>query len=355
MKINQIKSFVLSAILLLNFAACAANPTSENSSAEKQSTASTTTAASVVDGSAEYPIVIEHALGTTIIEKKPERIATIGWGNQDTPLALGIMPVGFSMANFGPVDSFGMHPWTAAKVEELGVTDPNVFQDTDGLDYEAISDCQPDVILAAYSGLTQEEYELLSQIAPVVAYPKEAWQSTWRDQILLNSKGMGMEQEGKNYVEAMNTLISDSTSQYPQLAGKTGAFLWISPTDLSKFYLYFTVDPRASYLEDLGVTFPAELEETLKKESTGFSATISAENIDLLNDLDILVAYGDDVLLETLQADSKFGTVPAIQRGSVVFIDSSSELAAASTPSALSIPSILDEYVGLLAEAASKV
>jgi len=54
------------------------------------------------------------------------------------------------MANFGPVDEYGMHSWTAAKAEELGVVSPNVFSDTDGLDYEAINDAQPDIILAAY-------------------------------------------------------------------------------------------------------------------------------------------------------------------------------------------------------------
>ncbi len=50
----------------------------------------------------------------------------------------------------------------------LGVDAPNVFDDVDGLDFEAISDCDPDVILASYSGLTQEDYDTLSQIAPVI-------------------------------------------------------------------------------------------------------------------------------------------------------------------------------------------
>ena len=56
------------------------------------------------------------------------------------------------------------------EIKELGVDNPNIFQDTDGLDFEAISDANPDVILAAYSGITQEEYDILSEIAPVVAY-----------------------------------------------------------------------------------------------------------------------------------------------------------------------------------------
>lgn len=59
-----------------------------------------------------YPIVIEHAFGETVIESKPERIATVGWGNQDTPLALGIAPVGVSAANYGLVTDHQLHLWT---------------------------------------------------------------------------------------------------------------------------------------------------------------------------------------------------------------------------------------------------
>lgn len=302
----------------------------------------------------EYPLIIPHAFGETRIERKPERIATIAWANQDTPLALGIVPVGFSMANFGPVDRYGMHSWTSSRMADLGETNPNVFRDTDGIDYEAISDAQPDVILAGYSGLTQEEYNLLSKIAPVVAYPKLAWQTYWREQIILNATGMGMKKEGEQYVADLEALIAETTGKYPQLKGKNGAFLWIEATDLSSFYLYFPIDTRAAYLTDLGISFPKELEK-LKTDDGSFAVSISAENIDILNDLDLIVSYGDATLLQTLQADPRFGTVPAIQRGSVVFIDSNTELAGAATPSALSIPAIIDEYVALLAKAADKI
>src|SRR5690606_41210912 len=52
---------------------------------------------------------------------------------------------GFSAANYGVLDDTGLLPWTAKKLDELGVKNPNIFQDTDGLDFEAISDSNPDV------------------------------------------------------------------------------------------------------------------------------------------------------------------------------------------------------------------
>lgn len=356
MKHKKIGALLLAVMTSAVLSACAGTPPASSGASSVGADTSQSAAGSSVSETAdgEYPLVIPHAFGETVIEEKPERVVAIAWGNQDSALALGVVPEGFSMANFGPVDESGNHPWTAAKLKELGVSQPNVFQDVDGWDYEAISDCKPDVILAAYSGITQEEYDLLSQIAPVVAYPEYAYQTTWRDQILQNAAGMGMKTQGEQYVAEMDELIQKTRAQYPELEGKNGAFLWISANDLSTFYIYYPVDPRAGYLNDLGVAFPEEL-NALSDDKTSFSATVSSENIDVLNDVDILIAYGDESLLETLQADPLYGTVPAIQRGSVVLLDSSSELAAATTPSALSLPAHVEEYVGLLAEAAGKV
>lgn len=301
-----------------------------------------------------YPITIQHALGETVIEEKPNNVVSIAWGNQDVALALGVIPVGVSEANYGVAEGENLLPWTAEKFSELGVDTPNVFKDTDGLDYEAISDAKPDVILAAYSGITQEEYDLLRQIAPVIAYPTAAWQAAWRDQILVNSKGMGLATEGKELVADLDELISDKTAQYPQFQDKTAAFFYFTATDLGKFYVYLTADPRAAYLTDLGFEFPEAIAE-LSDDNNGFSVELSAENADLLNDIDIVVTYGDENLLKALQADPLLGTVPAIKNGAVAIVEDGTPLAASSTPSALSIPATIDDYLKILGEAADKV
>lgn len=302
----------------------------------------------------QYPITIKHAFGETVIESKPERVATISWGNQDVPLALGVIPVGISKANYGVLDGSGLLPWTADKFKSLGATSPNLFEDTAGIDYEAISDAKPDVILAAYSGITQDEYNLLSQIAPVVAYPTLAWQTFWRDQIKMDATGIGMQKEGEQLISDLEKLISQKTSQYPQLNGKTAAFFYFSPTDLGKFYVYLPTDPRAAYLTDLGLKFPQSVTK-LSDSAKTFALQLSAENADVLKDVDIIVAYGNKDLLSTIQADPLLGTIPAIQRGSVVMIEDGTPLAASGTPSALSIPATIDQYLKIIGEAADKI
>ncbi|RDY30044.1 iron-siderophore ABC transporter substrate-binding protein [Lachnotalea glycerini] len=302
----------------------------------------------------EYPIIIKHAFGETVIETKPEKIATISWGNQDVPLALGVVPVGVSEANYGVTDDSGLLPWTKEAFTQLGVETPNLFHDTDGLDYEAISDAQPDVILASYSGITQEEYNLLSEIAPVIAYPTVAWQTYWREQIILDAAGMGMETEGEQLVTDLEQLIAEKSAKYTQIANKTAAFFYFNPTDLGKFYVYLPTDPRAAYLTDLGMSVPDSVKK-LAENADSFAIEMSAENVDLLKDVDILIAYGDTSLLEALQSDELIGTLPAVQRGSVALIEDGTPLAASGTPSALSIPATIDEYLSLIGEAADKV
>ena len=304
--------------------------------------------------SAAYPITVKHAYGETIIEEEPKNVATISWGNLDTPLALGIVPVGVSKANYGQTDENGLLPWTGEKYKELGVEAPVVFDDVDGLDYEAISNSEPDVILAAYSGITQEEYDLLTKIAPVVAYPEFAWQTYWRDQITTNATALGKKTEGEALVADLDKLIEEKASEYPSIKGKTVAFCYFSPTDLGKFYIYTTTDPRADYLTDLGM-IEADSVKTIAGDSNSFSIEISSENIDQLTDVDVIVAYGNDELLKQLQADSLLGTLPAIKNGAVALIEDGSSLAASATPSALSIPATIDEYLKIIGEAADNV
>ncbi len=302
----------------------------------------------------KYPITIKHAFGETVIKEKPERVVTISWANQDVPLALGVVPVGVSKANYGVTDNSGLLPWTAEGFKKLGVDKPVLFNDTDGLDYEAVSNAKPDVILAAYSGITKEEYDMLSAIAPVVAYPTLAWQTYWRDQIVMDAAGMGMKTEGEELVKQLEQLITDKTSEYPQLKGKSAAFFYFNPADLGKFYVYLPSDPRAAYLTDLGMKFPESV-LNLAKDNKTFALELSAENVDVLKDVDVIIAYGDDKLLKALQKDKLVGTIPAVKRGSVALIEDGTPLAASGTPSALSIPATIDEYLKRIGEAADKV
>ncbi|VSF33682.1 iron ABC transporter substrate-binding protein [Streptococcus pneumoniae] len=297
-------------------------------------------------------IVLDHAFGQTILDKKPERVATIAWGNHDVALALGIVPVGFSKANYGVSADKGVLPWTEEKIKELNGK-ANLFDDLDGLNFEAISNSKPDVILAGYSGITKEDYDTLSKIAPVAAYKSKPWQTLWRDMIKIDSKALGMEKEGDELIKNTEARISKELEKHPEIKGKIKGkkvlFTMINAADTSKFWIYTSKDPRANYLTDLGLVFPESLKEFESEDS--FAKEISAEEANKINDADVIITYGDDKTLEALQKDPLLGKINAIKNGAVAVIPDNTPLAASCTPTPLSINYTIEEYINLLGNA----
>ena len=300
----------------------------------------------------EYPLTITHAFGTTTIAAKPERVATVSWGNQDVPLALGVVPVGFARANFGDDDGDGLLPWVAARLTALGAATPPLFDEGDGIDFEGVAAVQPDVILAAYSGLSQSDYDTLRQIAPVVAYPDQPWAADWREMIRLNSAGLGMVDAGEDLIADLEDDIARAVAGYPVLAGKTAMFIThLDARDLSRLSFYTANDTRVRFFDDLGLSSPARV----RAASAGgrFSAQVSAERIDDFADADIVVSYGTEALRKAMAENPLAARMAAVQTGSVVLLGNDA-LGTAANPTPLSIPWVLDDYVALLADAAGR-
>ncbi|MBF4459111.1 ABC transporter substrate-binding protein [Pseudoclavibacter sp. RFBG4] len=340
---SKLVALAATALLTAGLAACSTTP-SAGTNAEPGAASGDFT-----------PITIEHALGTTEITEKPERIATVNWANQEVPLALGVVPVGMARADFGDDNGDGILPWVSEKLEELGGETPVLFDETDGVDFEAVADTNPDVILAAYSGLTQEDYDTLSEIAPVVAYPETAWATSWRDMIRLNSQGMGLEAEGDALITELEGEIEATAAKYPAIQGKKTMFLThVDETDLSQVSFYTTHDTRSAFFEDLGMTFPQSLVDA-SASTDQFSQTISAEQSDTLADVEIIVTYGGEELVQTLQGDPVLSQIPAVANGSIVNLPGTEPLGTAANPTPLSISWILDDYVALLSQAAEQV
>lgn len=299
-----------------------------------------------------FPVEITHAFGTTVISEKPVRVATVAWANHEVPLALGIVPVGMAAANFGDDDGDGVLPWVAERLKELGAETPALFDEGDGIDFEAVAATEPDVILAAYSGLSQAEYDTLSQIAPVVAYPQAPWSTDWRETIRMNSAGLGMSGEGEALITNIEGEIAAEVAKYPELKGKTAMFVThLDASDLSLVNFYTTQDTRVRFFQDLGLAMPKSV---TRASSTGsFAGSISAERVDDFDDVDILVTYGDRTLFEAMKANPLLAHMPAVRREAIVLLGRD-PVGTAANPTPLSVTWVLPDYVRLLAEAARK-
>lgn len=305
-------------------------------------------------GSGDWsPVTVEHAFGETTIESEPERVATVDFANQDVALALGVVPVGMAKMTWGDdggEDGNGIQPWAEDKLEELGGETPVLFDETDGYDYEAIADTEPDVILAAYSGMDKEAYETLSEIAPTVAYPDNPWATTWRDAARLNAKALGMDEEVEKVIADVEKDIADAVAEHPEIEGANGAFIThVDPSDLSEINFYSAADTRSKFLKDLGMNIAPSIVEATK--GGAYNGSISTEQADKLNDVDVIITYGGDELFQSLKGDPVLSKLTAIKNGAFVNLDGSKPIGTAANPTVLSTPALIDEYASMIGEA----
>lgn len=312
-----------------------------------------TEATEAADSPGAFPVTITHAYGETTIEERPERVATVAWANHEVPLALGVTPVGMSRATWGDDDGDGILPWVEEELAELGGETPVLFDETDSIPFEQVADTRPDIILAAYSGLTQEEYDQLSKIAPVVAYPDIPWGTSLERMVEMDATALGMEPEGTALNEELDAEVTAALEEFPALRGKKVLFTSFGgETNQSTIGFYTTRDPRAGFLAEAGLGVPAVVEED-SRDTTEFWVERSAEEPEAFDDVDLIVSYGSDdpaanaATLRSMQEDPLLGRIPAIRDGHVAFLGEG-PLAAAANPSPLAIPWGVRDYFALL-------
>ena len=187
----------------------------------------------------------------------------------------------------------------------------------------------------------------------MVAYPRVAWGTTWQETITLNGTALGLQTEAEALVDDLEGQIAAAVTGYPNLGSGQGAgFFFFDLTDLSSIGFYALIDPRTLFLsEQAGFSVPQVVTDAGADE---FYLQMSAEAVDSLSDLDVIVTYGTGEELATLQADPLLSRIPAVANGAIVFLDETTDPVTASSanPSPLGIPYMIDNYLPLLDEAA---
>lgn len=339
--------------LTLLLAACSTGPADGGASAGSGSASSASSASSAPTEGGAFPVTVEHVYGTTEITEAPTRVATVSWVNQDVVLALGVVPVGMAAVEFGG-NAQQSTDWFDAKLEELGGERPVTWSEADGIDAEAIAAVQPDVILAVYSGITQEDYDRLSKIAPTVAYPKDvpAFGTPWRTTTEVIGRVLGREQQAQDLVADVEGRIADAAAQHEALSGTTFLYGTVDPAAADQISLYTDVDNRPRFLEDLGMEQAPVVAENAE-DDTAFYITWSPERADELES-DVLVSWAQsEEVREAIESDPLLGSIPAVQAGGLVLQTDDQEVLSVSAISPLSIPFALEKVVPPIAEVAA--
>jgi iron complex transport system substrate-binding protein len=312
-------------------------------------TSSTTPAASKAEtGPADasaFPVTVPHRYGETTIESEPKRVVTVGLTDQDAVLALGVAPVG--TAEWFGEQPGAIWPWAA---DELGdAPEPQNIKDADGISFEKVAALRPDLILSVYGGLTSDEYDKLSQIAPTVAEPEGTvdYGVAWDDQTRVIGQALGQSEAAEDLVADVEGQIADARKANPGFDGATAVMATVFDDKIS---IYSPQDMRGRFLESLGFELPPEV---AKLAGDDFSADVSMERVDLVDgDLVVWLVNDRDTDVPRFEAEALYASLDVHQQGRDVFVEMLQPEGAATTfITPLSIPFLLDELVPQLATA----
>ncbi|MFE6778685.1 iron-siderophore ABC transporter substrate-binding protein [Streptomyces sp. NPDC057702] len=298
-----------------------------------------------------FPVTIKSALGTAEIKDKPQRVVTLGQGSAETAIALGNVPVGVEKYEWGS-DKTGYLPWIHEAVTKAGKKLPQQFTGGEELDIEAITELEPDVILAPWSGVTQKQYDILKDIAPTVAYPDKAWSTNWDQQIDLIAKALGQPKKAKELTAEIDKRLAEAAAKRPQYKNVT--FSYIYNTGPGTLGVFKPEEQRVKMVSKLGLKVDPVVNTFKETEGTD-SALIGLENADKLGKSDIAFTfYMDDKSRKEIEAQPLYAAIPAVKKGALVSSKDQSFVTASSMLNPLTVPYSIERYLPMIDAAVAK-
>lgn len=283
---------------------------------------------------------IEHKYGETEISGTPERIVSIGYQEHDFIFALGFAPVAVRWW-YGDKDDV-IFPWAE---DEAGNADPEILVMPENPNFERIAALEPDLILGLYSGMTEEDYGTLSEIAPTVAQSGEFidYGMPWQETTMMIGRTLGREGRAEELVADVEGRFEAAREAHPGFEGKS---LAVATYSEDTFGVFASEDPRSRFFTSLGFVIPEEFDELA---GDSFFADISVERADLL-DADVLVwdqlSFVDGGR-ETIESDPIIRQLDVMREGRAIYLEGDVE-DAFGWNTILSLPFALDGIVPML-------
>lgn len=222
-----------------------------------------------------FPVSIENKFGVTEIPEQPERVVTVGFREQDWLYALGVAPI--AVREWYGEYEYATWPWADEAREALGA-EPVVLSNLE-LNFEQIASLEPDLIIATWSGITAEDYQMLSAIAPTLAQSGdyEDYGMPFAEETRMIAQAVGRVEEAEKIIAELDGAMAEAAAAHPEWQGKTAAVGFYYEGQPG---VYFSHDPRAQFLAKLGLD--TSYADTLADPTTDFYVSLSPEHLDKL-------------------------------------------------------------------------
>ncbi|AEK36124.1 ABC transporter substrate-binding protein [Corynebacterium variabile] len=291
-----IPAALVSAVLAFSVAACGSDDSSDTADTTGTAASESGTAASE---SASWPVTVEHALGSTTVDEKPERIVVMHEAGIDPVLSLGLEPVAMFEIQGGDDNM----PWLKDRIdwpEDAALTADRTA------DPEAIASYDPDLIIVGDVYVDDAKYQELGKIAPTLVYGWPADGPAWQPILDGVATATGLEDKAAEVKQRYNDRIAAIQAQFPGIDKLT-----YNSAIMNQGQLMYTTN---SVFEDLGMV------QTDAQKAAGARGTISLERLDEL-DGDVLVIYDPSGDKKILEDNAQFAALPSVKNGSLIWQD----------------------------------
>lgn len=305
------KLFATVAAGSLAFSAVACSSSADN--AAESTDASTT--AETSDETGEWPRTIEHELGETVLEAKPERIANTALSVTGTLLAMDAPLVASAATNPNPLtDDKGFFKQWAEDADTAGV---EVLYPGLQFDMESLIAQDPDLVIVAVSGndSVADEYEQIAAQFPTIAvdYSKQSWQD------LAGELGaaLGLETTAEQAVEEFDTYVADAATKIKAPAGGVSIVSYNGPGETQG--IAKAGGSHGELMADLGIETiegPADLDTSAQSREDFIFVTY--ENLSqAVNGDAVFILTGTDEKATEFKADATLANLDAVQNDAV--------------------------------------
>jgi iron complex transport system substrate-binding protein len=245
---------------------------------------------------------ITHAMGTTAVPSKPQRVVVLDTDKIDTAATLGVKLVG--AARTSEVDAFPSYLGGLGDVKPVGLlAEP---------DLEAIAALKPDLILG--SKFRQEKfYDELSAIAPTVFTEKVG--VTWKENFLLDGKALGQEQKAKDSLAAYEKRAKELGASIPGAAALKVSIVRFMPAEIR---VYGPEGFSGIVVKDVGLGRP-ERQLLANKDDKRFDKVSPERIAEVDGDVIFVCAYGAKAEEQrtTVTAGNLWKELSAVKAGKV--------------------------------------
>jgi iron complex transport system substrate-binding protein len=266
--------------------------------------------------------LVQHQMGETEVCGQPQKVAALSPHILDSMLALGVQPVAYAEAQDLKIQTYDNPKKQIPYIGKWVTTKPAGLGDRNSPSLEGLTLVQPDLILGEEQ-MHQEEYPLLSQIAPTLLFSdyKPDGQQVWQQDINGIAQALGRKSQAQELLAAYPQQIAKARTALQPILKKYPRVFLIS-SNLTTYVASAPTNTTSRLLKEIGF-------EVVQPQGIQDYAEISFEILpEIKTDIIIVLSWNNEgffnpeaTLQEQWASNPLLNSMSVFQQGRVFFVD----------------------------------